>query len=101
MDAFGRQSDTRGTLKTPLDAVLERGADFRVFFGAFLEALGDPLAPLVLPGDPTLVIFRPHGRHFAAPWPYPRHHAEKTCILLASRCQKVRFSEGAGSEYIQ
>ena len=100
MDVFWRRWGTQGTLKAPLEAVLERGADFRRFSGAFLEALGDPLAPLVLPGDPTLVIFRPHGRHFAAPWRYPRHHAEKTCILLASRCQKVTFSEGAGSEYI-
>ena len=59
------------------------------------------MAPLVLPGDPTLAIFRPHGRHFAAPGRYPRHHAEKTCVLLASRCQKVRFSQGADSDYIQ
>ena len=100
MDVFWRRWGTQGTLKAALEAVLERGADFRLFFGAFLEALGDPLAPLVLPGEPTLAICRPHGRHFAAPWRYPRHHAEKTCILLASRCQKVRFSEGAASEYI-
>ena len=100
MDVFWRRWGTQGTLKAPLEAVLERGADFRLFFGAFLEALGDPLAPLVLPGDPTLASFQPRRRHFAAPWRYPRHHAEKTCILLASRCRKVRFSEGATSEYI-
>ena len=100
MDAFWRRWGTQGTLKAPLEAVLERGADFRRFFGAFLEALGDPLAPLVSPGDPTLAIFWLHGRHFAAPGRYPRHHAEKSSILLASRCQKVTFSEGADSEYI-
>ena len=53
MDVFWRRWGTQGTLKAPLEAVLERDADFRLFFGAFLEALGDPLAPLVLPGDPT------------------------------------------------
>ena len=100
MDVFWGRWGTQGTLKAPLEAVLERGADFRRFFGSFLEALGHPLAALVLPGDPTLAVFRPPGRHFAAPGRYPRHHAEKTCILLASRCQKVTFSEGAGSEYI-
>ena len=101
MDVFWGRWGTQGTIKAPLEAVLERSDDFRLFFGAFLEALGDPLAPLVSPGDPTLDIFRPPERHFAAPGRYPKHHAAKTCILLASRCQKVRFSEGAGSEYIQ
>ena len=45
------------------------------FLGAFWEALGDPLAPFGTPGWPTLAIFRPRGRHFAAPGRHPRHHA--------------------------
>ena len=100
MDVFWRRWGTQGTLKAALEAVLERGADFRLFFGAFLGALGDPLAPLGGPGNPTLAIFRPRRRHFVTPGRHPRHHAEETYILLAARCQKVRFSEGAGSEYI-
>ena len=82
MDVFWRRWGTQGTLKAPLEAVLERGADFRRFFAAFLEALGDPLAALVLPGDPTLAILRPRGHHFAAPERRPRHHAKKTFIFV-------------------
>ena len=58
------------------------------------------MAAFGTPGDPTLAIFRPRGRHFAAPGRHPRHHAEKTCILVVWRCQKVRVLQGAGSEYI-
>ena len=68
-------------INTPLQDCLQ---------GCFWGALGSP-------GDPTLAILRPLRRHFAAPRRHPRHHAEKTCILLAPRCQKVRFSEGADS----
>ena len=83
MDVFWRRWGSRDTPGAPLEAVLERGADFRRFFAAFLEALGEPLAPLVLPGDPTLAIFRPRGRHFAAPGRRPGHHAKKTFIFVA------------------
>ena len=100
MDVFWRRWGTHGTLKATLEAVLERGADFGRFLGAFGEALDAPLAALGAPGDPSLAIFRPRERHFAAPGRHPRHHAEKTCILVASRCQKVRFSQGADSDYI-
>ena len=100
MEVFWGRWGTRGTLGAPLEALLERAADFGCFLKAFLEALGDPLAALGIPKDTTLAIFRPHGRHFATPGRHPRHHAEKTCVFVAWRCQKVRLLQGAGSEYI-
>ena len=67
-----------------------------VFF-SILGGIGRPFGSL---GDPTLAILRPRGRHFAAPGRHPRHQAEKTCILVAWRCEKVRVLQGAGSDYI-
>ena len=96
MEAFWGRWGTRGTLGAPLEALLERGADLGCFFRAFWEALGD----LGVLGDPTLTIFPSRGRHCAAPGRHPSHHAVETCVLAASRCQKVRFSQGADSSYI-
>ena len=43
-DVFWGWWGTRGTLRAPLVALLERGADFGRFFAAFWEALGDPFS---------------------------------------------------------
>ena len=75
MEVFWGPGGTRDIPGAPLEALLERDVDFGRFLGAFGEALGDPLAPFGTPGDPTLAIFRPRGRHFAAPGRHPRHHA--------------------------
>ena len=61
MEVFWGRWGTQGTLKAPLEAVLERGADFRLFFGAFLGGIGGPFGILGAPGGP-------HSRHFSAPW---------------------------------
>ena len=98
MEVFWGCGGTQGTPGAPLEAVLERVLIFGRFLGAFWEALGDPLPALGITGDPTLAIFLPRGRHFAAPGRHPRHHAEKTGILVGWRWQKVRFFQGAGSE---
>lgn len=52
------------------------------------------------PWDPTLAICPPCGRHSATAERHPRQHAEKTCVLIASRYQRVRFLQGADSAYI-
>ena len=88
---WGRWS-TRGTLGARV-LILE-------FFSSILGGIGRPFGCLKGLGGSTLAIFRPRGRHFAAPGRHPRHHAEKTCILVAWRYQKVKFLQGAGSEYI-
>ena len=82
MEVFWGRRSTRGTLGAPLEALLERDADFTLFLGTFREALGDPLAALGTPGDPTLAIFRLRGSHFAASERHPRQHAKKKNLRL-------------------
>ena len=72
MGVFWGREGTRGTPGAPLEAVLERVLILGRFLGAFWEALEAPLAPLGSPGDPSLAIFQPRGRHFAAPGRHPR-----------------------------
>ena len=62
MDVFWRRWGTQGTLKAPLEAVLERGADFQLFFRAFLEGIGGPFGTLGEPGGtPLMPFFGPMG----------------------------------------
>ena len=54
------------------------GRSFYTILGSILGGIGSPCSTLGESGGSSLAIFRPRGRHFAAPGRHPRHPAAKT-----------------------